>query len=268
LFNNKYFNLGTYIRKAKSIYAGLCYKIGLKVIVVTEIDNIKISFETRSILEYGLRAQRSYSRELVTMYWLRNCVSPNDVVYDIGANVGAYSLYAGNLVRNGQGKVYSFEPSYENYYSLCRNIDQNKLSGIVIPYPIALSNSLKGGMFYLQSQEPGSALHGLNEPISEGKSFHAAFIQGAFSISLDELVSDSQILFPNHIKIDVDGSEREIVAGMKSILTDNRLSSIMIEINEELGQGLIDDRIIESGFTEVKTEQWPGKLTFNKLFCR
>ena len=115
MINSKYFSLWSYFRKAREIYAGLRYKIGLKVVVVTEIDNIKISFVTTSRLVYGLRAQRSYTRELVTMYWLRNCVSPNDVVYDIGANVGAYSLYAGKVVRNGQGKVYAFEPSDQNY---------------------------------------------------------------------------------------------------------------------------------------------------------
>jgi hypothetical protein len=55
---------------------------------------------------------------------------------------------------------------------------------------------------------------------------------------------------------------------MKSVLTDRRMRSIMIEINSDIGDGEIERTIVTSGLEEVMVEKWPNKNTFNKLFVR
>ena len=202
------------------------------------------------------------------MHWLRVLVDPNDVVYDIGANVGAYSLYAGNIVSGGNGQVFAFEPAFTNFPSLCRNIEINRLNKTIIPYPLAFGEATNEGKLFLRSTVTGDAMHGLLQPESEGNAFDSKFTQGVYITSIDEFSSNSDILFPNHIKIDVDGSEQKILSGMKSVLIDKRLQSIMIEINSDISGGEIERTIVSSGLKEVMVEQWPSRNTFNKLFVR
>ena len=121
---------------------------------------------------------------------------------------------------------------------------------------------------FLSSTVEGSALHGLSKPVSEGSSFVPQFQQGVFVTSIDDFVSYKEIDFPNHIKIDVDGSEQQILSGMKTVLIDKRLQSIMIEINSDISGGEIERTIVSSGLEEVMVEQWPSRNTFNKLFVR
>ena len=264
----KYFDLAAYYRRVSYfvIRCRLVFRHPVK--VTNHVDNFRIIFFVSSILEYRLRARESYNREKVTMYWLRTVVGGGDVVYDIGANVGAYSLYAGKKLARFSGKFYAFEPAYFNFFSLCRNIAINQVNDTVVPYPLAFGGSSTASKFFLSSTIEGSALHGLEEPVSEGNTFVPKFQQGVFVTSLDDFVLSESVDFPNHIKIDVDGSEGEILEGMKSVMRDNRMKSIMIEINGDISRGEFERSIISSGFEEMMVEQWPNRNTFNKLFVR
>ena len=42
-------------------------------------------------------------------------ISPDDVVLDLGANIGSFSLYSANIIKGGIGKIYAFEPMLSNY---------------------------------------------------------------------------------------------------------------------------------------------------------
>ena len=264
----RYLNPSAYWRRIVNCVIRCRLILSQPIRVVTHIDNYNVVFFVRSLLEYHLRARESYNREKVTMYWLRSVVGMDDVVYDIGANVGAYSLYAGKKVAQHSGKVYAFEPAYFNFSALCRNIIANDLGDIVIAYPVAFGDGCTPSNFFLSSTVEGSALHGLSKPVSEGGSFEPQFQQGVFVTSLDYFVSHKMIDFPNHIKIDVDGSEQQILSGMKSVLIDKRLQSIMIEINSDISGGEIESTIVSSGLEEVMVEQWQSRNTFNKLFVR
>ena len=266
--DKKYLNPIAYFRKLKHTVAKLTMAIGISLKVTTDIDKYRILFWASSYKEYMLRAQESYKREKVTMHWLRTLIGADDIVYDIGANVGAYSLYAGNVVSRGSGQVYAFEPAFSNFFPLSRNIELNSLNEVVIPYSIAFGASTYVTSMYLRSTVRGDSMHGISQPISEGNVFEPAFKQGAFVTSLDEFTVNSEVEFPNHIKIDVDGSESEIIAGMRTVMSDDRLKTIMIEIDDNLSQGEIERTIGAYGLEEVMVEQWGEKNTFNKLFVR
>ena len=66
----------------------------------------------------------------------------------------------------------------------------------------------------------------------------------------------------------MDGTESDIIAGMESVMRDERLKTIMIEINADISQGGIERAIVECGLEEMMAEQWSGKNTFNRLFVR
>ncbi len=268
--DRKYFQPKAYVRKAFFTSAKVLLALKIPLTVRTRVNDVVIIFNATSYTEFVLRARESYRREEVTMFWLDHVVGPQDVVYDIGANVGAYSLYAGkrtDRVNNGQ-KVYAFEPAFTNFFSLCRNIELNKLNDIIIPFPLAFGQEREETAFFLRSTQAGAALHGVSHPSSEGTQFVPKFHQGVSVTSLDSFVQNSGIAFPNHLKIDVDGSELEIIKGARQALLDTRLRSIMIEINEDISQGRIETLITNSGFEEDRREKWKSKNTFNKLYLR
>lgn len=266
--DKKYINPKAYVRKLRRLLAKLVLSLKIPVQVNTKIDGYVLKFIANSYTEYFLRAQESFRREEVTMYWLREIVGRDETVYDVGANVGAYSLYAGRKVKGGKGGVYAFEPAFSNFLPLCRNIEINSLSDTIIPYPLAFGKTRYETSFFLRSTTTGTALHGLSKPQSEGRQFDPKFRQGISVISIDSFVKNDGVSFPNHIKIDVDGSELEIVEGMTAVLDDARLKSLMIEINSDLSGGKIENIIEKSGMEEVMTEQWKGKNTFNKLYIK
>jgi FkbM family methyltransferase len=270
--NRNYLKPSAYIRKIQAVVARVIMSADIPLKTSINIDGMKLLFVANSFIEYSLRAKRSFSREPLTMRWLREIVDPQDVVYDIGANVGPYSLYAGAVAKSqGEGSlgtVYAFEPAFFNFASLCRNIEINDLNNFVLAFPTAFGAEPTDSIFFLKSTEAGSALHGVGASVSEGIEFPAQFRQGVNVTSLDNFVRNPALRFPNHIKIDVDGSEGNVIDGATRVLRDRRLRSILIEINSELSQGRIEDRMHKSGFSECSSEQWKETAVFNKLYLR
>ena len=91
------------------------------------------------------RARTFNEKEPKMLDWLDNNLRSNDVFFDIGANVGIYSVYAAK--REPQSMVYAFEPEYSNLHLLKQNIINNNLLDNVICYSIALKNET--GISYL-----------------------------------------------------------------------------------------------------------------------
>jgi FkbM family methyltransferase len=243
-------------------------KLGIPLKVSTQIDGYNILFIASTFVEYYLRAQESYRREPATMDWIRTFIQPDDVVYDVGANVGAYSLLLGKVVSDGAGVVYSFEPEALNCSALNKNIVLNGLTDKVVAYAICLGDRTRVGSFFLSSTIAGSALHSIDRPESDGQMFVPQHMQGVAIFSLNEFVCQPHIRFPNHIKIDVDGTEKQVVENMDQLLQDPRLKTVMIEINRDLDDGVIERIFGEAGFNLRVKEQWPGKNIINAQFVR
>ncbi len=267
---NRYFNIKKWLGKIKIELIKLNFRLGRSIITRTKALDQNILFTSSNEIEYFLRAKSSYFREKITMYWIENVIKEEDVVFDIGANVGAYSLMISKLMEAKQGKgcVYAFEPESQNFASLNKNIMLNKLSGYILPFCIALGDKLKAGNFYLSSPLVGSALHGLDRPFSDGVSFTPKHQQGIIAISLDEFVRLKDVRFPNHIKIDVDGIESVIVENMRSLLNDHRLKTICMEINSDLDKKKIKKLMNDYGFNIMQEEKLGNKQSFNFLFVR
>ena len=265
---HKFISLTWYLGKLRLGAARFLLWVGIPLKVTTAIDEFQIKFVTTSALEYSLRARKSYSRERITMDWLRNTVDSGDVVYDVGANVGAYSLYAGKKLITSSGRVYAFEPAFFNFSALCTNIEVNSLNKAVLPFPIAFGDEPRPDSLFLSSTISGSALHAVGRQESDGEQFTPRFVQGIFSITIDEFSSFEDVMFPNHIKIDVDGTEGAILRGMLLTMSDPRLKSIMIEVNGNRENNSVEELLHSNGFELVDEEQWQGKESYNKLFLR
>jgi FkbM family methyltransferase len=194
-------------------------------------DDMKYKYVASSPLLLW-RAKTLFDKEPETISWIRN-FDQGDVLYDIGANVGMYSIYAG--MRGA--KVYSFEPESANFSVLNQNICLNGIGNRVIAYPLALSDEERLDTLRLSAVEPGAALHAFGTNVDfRGLSFSPKFAQGSICTTLDALVERWGLECPTHLKIDVDGLEPNIVRGGERLLANPRLRSVLIEINEMLAR--------------------------------
>lgn len=176
------------------------------------------------------------AKEPATVAWITERIKSGDVLYDIGANVGAYSLVAA-YCGGAKARIYAFEPSFLNFHQLCRNVILNKFQGNILPYMIALSEKTGMSRFNYASLEPGAALHALGEAVnSKGESFEPIYGQQMISFCLDDLIEQFAFPCPNLVKMDVDGIEPSILVGADKTLGDLRLRSVIVEICDHRGQ--------------------------------
>jgi FkbM family methyltransferase len=175
------------------------------------------------------RAETLLTKEPETIEWIDG-FEENSVFWDIGANVGVYSLYAG---LKKEVEVVAFEPATPNLYALNRNIEINQLGKKILALGIAFNDVTRLDQFYMSNTEIGSALHSFSQATDwQGKTFSPKFKQGVIGFSIDEFIRKFSPKFPTHIKIDVDGIESKIVEGGRETIADPRLKSVFVELDE------------------------------------
>ncbi len=189
------------------------------------------------------RVQTLFTKEPDTIAWI-NGFAEGCVLYDVGANVGMYTLYA--AVMRG-ARVLAFEPESQNYGLLNKNIFSNQLDMLVQAYPVALSDAMGFDKLYLSQFIIGGSCHNFADTLDfGGRPFKPGYAQGCFAIALDQLVEQQGFPMPDHIKIDVDGIEHKVVSGAKRALESGQIKSVLIEINTNLPDHMATVRMMES----------------------
>ena len=207
------------------------------------VNGTSIDFDANDELHL-LRAQWLDTKEPETLAWI-DTFDRGDVLYDIGANVGVFSLYAA-LHRGCQ--VYAFEPESKNHACLNQNILLNSLGQCVKALNVALHDRTEVQFLNLHDLASGSALHSVGEPIDQrGQIFKPKFEQTILAFRLDDLIQTFELPVPGHVKIDVDGNELKIIEGALQTLSDPRCRSIQIEINQD--DHALRNRMEECGFS-------------------
>lgn len=175
------------------------------------------------------RAAAILTKEPDLISWMEG-FSKDAVFWDIGANVGAFSLYA--AARTGC-RVLAFEPAAANFHVLARNIELNDLAARIDGYCLALSGSTRLGVLNLASAEMGASLSQFGAPGETSLYWGGApaGVHGMISFTVDQFIEQFEPPFPMHIKIDVDGLELSIIEGAKRTLRDSRLRSVMLELS-------------------------------------
>jgi FkbM family methyltransferase len=208
------------------------------------VRDVRIALGVSSIIEL-YRAHTYEDKEPETLTWIERNMAPGDVLYDIGANIGLYSLYAA-----ARGvRVYAFEPESLNFARLNRNIIRNSLSERVLAYCVGISDITGFDRLSLNSVEAGAALHQIGGDAGEAvePARAPAHVQGAVTVTVDELHSRFGLPFPTHVKIDVDGLEARVVTGAFETLGDARLKSLLIEIQEDVASKSLVDSLTGAG---------------------
>jgi len=192
------------------------------------------------------RVETLFTKEPDTIAWIAG-FAPGEILFDIGANVGMYSIWAAIAKKS---IVYAFEPESQNFALLNRNIWVNGLGGQVTALPLAIADRVGLDKLYLSEFVAGGSCHNFGEAVDfREQPLAAAFTQGSFAATLDHLLAQGWLPVPHHIKIDVDGIEPKVIAGARQTLANPRLKSLLIEINSNLEtHWAIVDALLDAGF--------------------
>lgn len=189
----------------------------------------------------------AFGYEPETQHIFEEIVKPGMTVVDVGAHIGYYTLMAAKLI-GPKGKVYAFEPDPAYYALLEKNIRINRLKNIVESFKLAVSNTEKRALFFLENGTVSSLFKG---PDSMGQTVFVG------TVSLDNFFAQQKWPPVHLVKIDAEGSDKFVLEGMRRLAQRNRDLKIIIEINPKFlkSAGVAAEDILillnEMGFCQI-----------------
>lgn len=184
------------------------------------LDKYKLTYETSQHLNFFLKTRISYESNIQAI--LKKYITKGDIVFDIGANIGQFSIFFHHLISDS-GKIISVEPDPNNVKYLSRNKELNNIKNIKI-INCGLG-SKKGVLKFYQDLKTGGRMGTFVKDFavnSDGRSYKKINV-----ITLDDLISEFG--FPDFVKIDVEGFEFLLLQGYRNI---NDEITFMIEVRE------------------------------------
>ena len=212
------------------------------------------------------RAKTFQDEEPMMIDWI-NEFETEDCFYDVGANIGSYSLYA---AKRGV-RTFAFEPEFNNLQLLYENIFLNQLQARCTPIPIALGDSTNLDVLFLKSVSKGDALHSVG-----GKSYllgdlsPVSLTVNVLVARLDDLIDIFSLPRPTKVKIDVDGNELNVVKGAMNTLDYVREVYVEVDIKQAEHRQILDI-LGQKGYYRVRRESiatsWNQDIS-NYLFSK
>ena len=188
--------------------------------------------------------------EYEDMSFVLHSLKETDNFYDIGANVGSYSLLASGVKRC---KSFCFEPIQSTFERLIDNVNLNKIQHLVDARNIGIGDR----------NEILSFTNDLNTTNRVCKGSDIDNIENVDVIRLDDNFKPS---IPSIVKIDVEGFEDFVLKGGKNFFSSSNIIALIIELN---GSGKIfnieDDEIhkeiLSFGFSPIRYAPFERRLT-------
>lgn len=194
------------------------------------------------------RVNTLFTKEPGTIAWI-DAMPAGSVLWDVGANIGPYSLYAGSKGH----PVVAVEPLPANYAALCKGIEKSGLGRLVMPLALALGD--ENNTYALRFKENTAGL----ASVEVSRDLDGAQLMTPI-ITLDALKLVFRLPAPTHIKIDVDGSEVDVLRGAYHTLME--VASVIVETVEGAPeQRKIDELLVKAGLVKVGrfvTPLYPG----------
>jgi FkbM family methyltransferase len=138
-----------------------------------------------------------------------------DVFYDIGANLGFFSLLAAHLSGLHEGRVYAFEPAPDNAEAIRRNAALNEIPNVEVIAKAVSDRAGHGRLQVVDDQSWSKLVEYGNHPFTER-------VIDVELVAIDDLVHSGELLPPAVIKIDVEGAELAVLEGMRETIERHR----------------------------------------------
>ena len=197
----------------------------------TKIKDLPFKLVVQSEIEIW-RAADFWTKEPETIAWI-DSFAQGSVFWDIGANVGVFSLYS---ILSRKVKAVSFEPDEHNFLRLTDQLNAN-LEDLKKDWDeywgceqYAISDFDGKSTFYVPKSGPGRSGGQIGKPVDDaGREFKPAESYEVETYKIDTLAG--RLGVPNHIKIDVDGHEWSILQGGAETLANPEVKSVLVEVN-------------------------------------
>lgn len=157
--------------------------------------------------------------------FVQSVLRPGMSFVDVGSNWGFFALMAAHLVGPG-GNVVAMEPDPRVFRKLQFNVRRNVLKQVAV-FEVAVTD--REGTVMLAGHNAAQENCGTSRLIENGS--HADLAFQVRSCSLDSLLDDAGLDCVDLLKIDVEGSEDLVLAGMDSGLSRNRYRRILLELH-------------------------------------
>lgn len=176
-------------------------------------------------------------------------LKPDDISYDIGANIGIFTVLMAKKVSQ-TGRVIAFEPETENYNALQNNIIINGLSNVTLE-KVALGDRYDKANLYIKKRMGSGS-------ISLIKSDDSDYCGTVNIVPGDSVIQKDNLPVPKVVKIDVEGFEYPVIKGMQKTLSNEKCKLVCCEIHSnlcppEIKPQMILDLLLSMGFNKVKT---------------
>lgn len=194
----------------------LFYKLVGKRFVIKEIYGNKMILDldepgiSKILFLYG-------KREMLDTDIIRQEVGGNMNVLDVGANIGYYTILEASLL--DKGKVYAFEPDPRNIEVLRKNVELNRMAQKISFYPYAVAEKNCTRKFNLSRET------NLSSFTREDKKVDSIEVK---CIKLDDFAKEKKMDF---IRMDIEGYECMVVAGMIDFLREKEDVKLQIEVH-------------------------------------
>jgi FkbM family methyltransferase len=249
--------------------------------LVREVEIIdgasRYRFQCRNFDEFS-RCMKMFIKEPGTCDWIKQELRSGEIFYDIGANIGVYTLLAAKCTGK-KGKVFAFEPHCGSFSRLLENIQVNNLEHIVTPCNFALHDQQGFFPFNYFSGEAASSQSQIGSTSQRPEiEFQSKVSELKYVTSVDALIAIKEFPPPHHIKIDVDGNELPILRGMSSLLEGpQRPQSIQVEIDKPFRDEIMSFMELHkyvvaakhhtrAGLERISEGQDPEDILYNAIF--
>ena len=227
---------------------------------VYDMVQIPINIMDTNIYSRLVKNNTFSTKEPETLRWIEEFGDNDTILFDIGANIGIYSIYHSLVNR---GRVVAFEPSFFNLKLLAKNINVNNCQHLTTVITNPLSSETRLSNFKYGSTVEGGALSAFGVDFGyDGEKIQNNMQLNVLGVSLDWMF-ESQIIdvVPNLVKIDVDGIEHIVLQGAKKILEHVNFKSVLVEVNDAFKEQSDKVAILLESFDFILRGKFQGDLT-------
>lgn len=202
--------------------------------------------------------QKSCAKEPETVAWLQNNLRDDDVLYDIGANIGAYTLFSCGFKKGI--RAVCVEPIVSNVFALSGNMRINGFDDRVWVMNVALSDKSQMLRFDVRNDIPGTAsIRAESDPGND-------LSQAVLCMRLDDFAALG-LPSPTVMKVDIDGAELDMLKGAIETLQLPNLRTVLVEADLNDTADQVIEAMSQAGF-ELHEKHIRAKSICNLIFMR
>jgi FkbM family methyltransferase len=186
-------------------------------------DNIYLYLDIKSRDESYIYHNGYWEKEATTL--MQKFIKKGDIVFDVGANIGYYTLIFANTVGD-KGRVFAFEPCPRNIRNLENNVRRNSFQNIVIERTALGENSQTMQMYFPCDVQFGAG------GFFKARSYLAQQEVGV--VTLDDFIKKEGITRIDFLKLDIEGGEIFALRGMSETLNQKIIRNAFIDIHDTI----------------------------------